>query len=76
MYSGKSTGVYTGCELKEALGDAAGAVGKAALDEAKAQGKHKAKELISKYFGGDGITRPCAMDPMDGACVATRTTSF
>eukprot|EP01043_Picozoa_sp_COSAG02_P032442 COSAG02_NODE_2168_length_9608_cov_38.056893_5_plen_358_part_00 len=50
-----------GMGLKEALGDAAGAVGQAAMDEAKKQGKHKAKELISKYFGGDGITRPCAI---------------
>eukprot|EP01048_Picozoa_sp_COSAG05_P011912 COSAG05_NODE_1157_length_5683_cov_2.960064_4_plen_237_part_00 len=47
--------------LKEALGDAAGAVGQAAMDEAKVQGKHHAKALISKYFGGDGITRPCAI---------------
>jgi hypothetical protein len=46
--------------LKEALGDAAGAVGKAAVDEAGRQGKHQAKALISKYFGGDGIGRPCS----------------
>ena len=46
--------------LKEALGDAAGAVGKAAVDEANRQGKHGAKALISKYFGGEGIGRPCS----------------
>jgi hypothetical protein len=46
--------------LKQELGDAAGAVGQAALKEAKKHGKHKAKQLISKYFGGDGIGRPCA----------------
>ena len=35
--------------LKEELGDAAGAVGKVAMEEAKKHGKHKAKELIDKY---------------------------
>ena len=49
--------------LKEALGDAAGAVGKAAVDEAGRQGKHQAKALISKYFGGDGIGRPYNLRP-------------
>eukprot|EP01046_Picozoa_sp_COSAG06_P063078 COSAG06_NODE_14496_length_1151_cov_1.443916_2_plen_248_part_00 len=47
--------------LKEELGDAAGAVGKAAMTEARKHGKHKAKELIAQYFGGDGISRPCAL---------------
>jgi hypothetical protein len=47
--------------LKEELGEAAGAVGKAAMTEAKKHGKHRAKELISQYFGGDGIGRPCAL---------------
>jgi hypothetical protein len=47
--------------LKEELGEAAGAVGKPAMTEAKKHGKHKAKELISQYFGGDGIGRPCAL---------------
>ena len=39
-----------GMGLKEALGDAAGAVGRAAMDEAKAQGKHKAKPLRSSQY--------------------------
>jgi hypothetical protein len=50
-----------GFGIQDVLGDAAGAVGQAAIDEAKKQGKHHAKSLISKYFGGDGITRPCAI---------------
>jgi hypothetical protein len=51
--------------LKEELGDAAGAVGKVAMEEAKKHGKHKAKELIAKFFGGDGIGRPCAYKVAD-----------
>eukprot|EP01043_Picozoa_sp_COSAG02_P047334 COSAG02_NODE_4527_length_5256_cov_7.579794_5_plen_394_part_00 len=54
-----------GFGIQDVLGDAAGAVSKAAIDEAKKQGKHHAKALISKYFGGDGITRPCAIKISD-----------
>jgi hypothetical protein len=49
-----------GLGLADTLGGVAGTVGKAALDEAKIQGKHHARSLVSKYFGGDGIGRPCA----------------
>jgi hypothetical protein len=64
--------------LKEALGDAAGAVGKAAVDEAGRQGKHQAKALISKYFGGDGIGRPCSykIGDLRKAVTAARRANF